>query len=214
MQQSINLNIKELVGFIYFLFLTNKCPKCEIPIEKTTGCPHMTCPCGHQFCWFCLKDYFSTANNVYSVHEPKECAFVFISKILFMSICLLGIILTFLGNDIFHQFVSYFFIGLKYILMTIFLDLIIISNVLVVNQIIQKVRYYHHYGHSNRPSNVKYFIGGLVFVDALLLVGFYFLEIYSLIFWILVIEVSVCALGALMVWLVVHSIETWFDYIC
>ena len=66
--QATSFNIKGLIGFIYFLFLTNKCPKCEIPIEKTTGCPHMTCPCGHQFCWFCLKDYYSNGNNVYSSH--------------------------------------------------------------------------------------------------------------------------------------------------
>lgn len=87
-----------IVGFVYFLFLTNKCPKCEIPIEKTTGCPHMSCPCGHQFCWYCLKDYYPSGNNIYSVHEPKECASIFISKIVFTSTCVSGIFLTLLGN--------------------------------------------------------------------------------------------------------------------
>jgi len=65
---SAGWDLKALVGFIYFVFLTNKCPRCEIPIEKSTGCPHMTCPCGHQFCWYCLKDYSASSNNLYSVH--------------------------------------------------------------------------------------------------------------------------------------------------
>jgi hypothetical protein len=96
--QAGGLDLKSLVGFVYFLFLTNKCPKCEIPIEKTTGCPHMSCPCGHQFCWYCLKDYYPAPANVYSVHEPRECAAIFISKLVFFCICVAGIFLTLLGN--------------------------------------------------------------------------------------------------------------------
>jgi hypothetical protein len=184
---SATLDLKGIIGFIYFLFLTNKCPKCEIPIEKTTGCPHMTCPCGHQFCWYCLKDYFTNSNNIYSVHDPKECAFIFISKIIFMSICLSGIVLTFLGNEIFHQFVSYFFVGLKYILLTIFVDLILISNFLVINHIIQKLRNSKIYAFDNKFSSVKFIIGALVLVDALLLILFFLLELYVLIFWIIVV---------------------------
>ncbi|XP_046371810.2 uncharacterized protein LOC124145899 [Haliotis rufescens] len=29
------------------------CPKCRWFIEKISGCPYMTCPCGAQFCWTC-----------------------------------------------------------------------------------------------------------------------------------------------------------------
>ena len=35
------------------------CPKCRRFINKNGGCPHMTCKCGHEFCWTCLRTYDS-----------------------------------------------------------------------------------------------------------------------------------------------------------
>ena len=130
-----------------------------------------------------------------------------------MGVCVGGIILTFLGNDVFHQFVSYFFVGLKYLLLTIFIDLIVISNFLVINHIVQKIRNHRIYGFENRMSNVKFLIGALAFVNILLLTIFYWLEIYTLILTIIMVEVIVAAGVALMVWMIVYSVETWFDYI-
>ena len=32
------------------------CPKCNLTIQKTGGCSHMTCSrCWHKFCWICLE---------------------------------------------------------------------------------------------------------------------------------------------------------------
>lgn len=36
---------------------TKRCPKCKEAIEKNAGCNHMTCRCGHQWCWLCLGNY-------------------------------------------------------------------------------------------------------------------------------------------------------------
>ena len=35
----------------------NRCPKCGAPIEKTSGCNHMTCRCKNEFCYYCGKNY-------------------------------------------------------------------------------------------------------------------------------------------------------------
>lgn len=37
-----------------------RCPKCSSMIERVSGCNHMTCRCGHEFCWLCSKAYTST----------------------------------------------------------------------------------------------------------------------------------------------------------
>jgi len=34
-----------------------RCPTCQVFIERTEGCNHMTCRCGHNFCYVCLADW-------------------------------------------------------------------------------------------------------------------------------------------------------------
>ncbi|OIT28843.1 putative e3 ubiquitin-protein ligase ari9, partial [Nicotiana attenuata] len=36
-----------------------KCPKCKIYVEKLDGCLHITCRCGHEFCYGCGLDHSS-----------------------------------------------------------------------------------------------------------------------------------------------------------
>jgi len=36
---------------------TKPCPKCGSAIQKNHGCMHMTCRCGHEFCWLCKGDW-------------------------------------------------------------------------------------------------------------------------------------------------------------
>ena len=41
-----------------------KCPTCQVWIEKTEGCNHMTCVCGAHICWKCMG-IFSKDTDVY-----------------------------------------------------------------------------------------------------------------------------------------------------
>jgi ariadne-1 len=47
------------------------CPKCRRPIEKSSGCNHMTCssPCHHEFCWLCLGDWRPHVAGVYKCNR-------------------------------------------------------------------------------------------------------------------------------------------------
>ena len=49
----------ELLTYFYKLNC-KKCPKCKIIIDKDNGCSHMTCRCGYDFCWYCLKRWDDT----------------------------------------------------------------------------------------------------------------------------------------------------------
>ncbi|KAI0085149.1 hypothetical protein BDY19DRAFT_997036 [Irpex rosettiformis] len=40
-----------------------RCPQCNIHIEKTEGCNHMTCRCGAHVCWICLGVF--TREDIY-----------------------------------------------------------------------------------------------------------------------------------------------------
>lgn len=37
-----------------------RCSKCRFYVEKTSGCLHITCRCGHHFCYMCGKAYDET----------------------------------------------------------------------------------------------------------------------------------------------------------
>lgn len=89
----------------FYLMMANKCPKCDIPIQKISGCPHMTCPCGHHFCWYCYKDHPSgIVKRVYPLHSIPQCAFIFLSKIILFIICCISLLITFNGNWILKYF--------------------------------------------------------------------------------------------------------------
>ena len=49
-------NSSESENLVWIIANTKMCPnvKCGRPIEKSTGCNHMTCKvCSHEFCWLC-----------------------------------------------------------------------------------------------------------------------------------------------------------------
>lgn len=49
------------------------CPKCKRPIDKDQGCMHMRCtpPCGFEFCWLCLGDWFEHSKKTGGYYACK-----------------------------------------------------------------------------------------------------------------------------------------------
>ncbi|KAK4380750.1 hypothetical protein RND71_002612 [Anisodus tanguticus] len=68
----ITRNYEEAANTNWILAFTKKCPKCDKSIEKHTGCNHMTCRCGYDFCWICLKKWGTCYNRCNRYEEKKE----------------------------------------------------------------------------------------------------------------------------------------------
>ena len=48
---------RAIQAYIWKVRNTRKCPKCRMRIQKSGGCDHMTCKCGHEICWRCGGNY-------------------------------------------------------------------------------------------------------------------------------------------------------------
>ncbi|XP_074316175.1 putative E3 ubiquitin-protein ligase ARI10 [Silene latifolia] len=48
-------NTSEAENTKWIIAYSKPCPQCMKPIEKNSGCNHMTCRCGHHFCWHCAR---------------------------------------------------------------------------------------------------------------------------------------------------------------
>ncbi|CAK9099020.1 unnamed protein product [Durusdinium trenchii] len=53
-----------------------RCPACQYPCEKEdpASCDHITCECGHEFCWLCGEDRRVIYAHDNSYHHPS-CKF-------------------------------------------------------------------------------------------------------------------------------------------
>lgn len=148
-----SLTLKSLMASFYLL-MANKCPKCDIPIQKISGCPHMTCPCGHHFCWYCYKDHPSgTLKRVYQLHSIPQCAFIFISKIVLFLICLVNLMVTFNGNWMLRYLFGILGTVFSVILRAAILDGFILLQVLFI--MMQKRRTFPRI---NKKTKIKYVV--------------------------------------------------------
>nr|XP_043616241.1 probable E3 ubiquitin-protein ligase ARI8 [Erigeron canadensis] len=67
-------NSAEAENTKWILAYTKPCPNCKKSIEKNEGCMHMTCKCGHHFCWLCLGSFggYDHACNHYEEHAKTK----------------------------------------------------------------------------------------------------------------------------------------------
>ena len=55
-------------------FNFKECPKCKRIIERIAGCPHITCPCGKQFCYNCLGNWNGYGHRCETQEEARRRA--------------------------------------------------------------------------------------------------------------------------------------------
>ena len=48
------------------------CPSCNHMVERSTGCMHMTCRCGREFCYQCGRRYSVCQSSPYECREPRR----------------------------------------------------------------------------------------------------------------------------------------------
>ncbi|PIA53345.1 hypothetical protein AQUCO_00900133v1 [Aquilegia coerulea] len=68
------VNKDESENVNWMLVYSKPSPKCKRPIEKSTGCNHMSCtpPCNYQFCWLCLRSYTNHTCNSFAERTMEE----------------------------------------------------------------------------------------------------------------------------------------------
>lgn len=106
LSRPFSLSLTPLITFIYITFMTNNCPRCDIPIDRISGCYHMTCSCSHQFCWYCLKDYKFSQTSRYKAHNQKDCLFLLLIKVIVGFFFAFSLVLAYSGNESFSLIIS------------------------------------------------------------------------------------------------------------
>ncbi|KAK8125118.1 uncharacterized protein PG998_000877, partial [Apiospora kogelbergensis] len=55
--------------------MTKSCPRCHKDVYKYTGCDHITCVCGHEWCYLCLGEYSHDRNSFLQCKHRRECRY-------------------------------------------------------------------------------------------------------------------------------------------
>ncbi|KAI1268825.1 hypothetical protein F5Y18DRAFT_372656 [Xylariaceae sp. FL1019] len=54
---------------------TKPCPGCKKNVHKFSGCDHITCFCGHEWCWLCFSPYTRDHNLFLQCNHKEECRY-------------------------------------------------------------------------------------------------------------------------------------------
>ncbi|KAI1342463.1 hypothetical protein F5Y15DRAFT_305025 [Xylariaceae sp. FL0016] len=55
--------------------ITKPCPGCDKNVNKYSGCDHITCICGHEWCWLCFATYYRDDNGFLQCKHKQECRY-------------------------------------------------------------------------------------------------------------------------------------------
>ncbi|KAI0100676.1 hypothetical protein GGR51DRAFT_349885 [Nemania sp. FL0031] len=54
---------------------TKPCPGCKKDVNKYSGCDHITCVCGHEWCWLCFAAYTRDNSNRLHCKHATSCRY-------------------------------------------------------------------------------------------------------------------------------------------
>ncbi|KAI0530420.1 hypothetical protein GGR58DRAFT_232450 [Xylaria digitata] len=54
---------------------TKPCPGCKKNVNKYSGCDHITCVCGHEWCWLCFAPYTKDEESFLRCKHAPECRY-------------------------------------------------------------------------------------------------------------------------------------------
>lgn len=161
----------------------------------------MTCSCGHEFCWYCLKDYKRTSTSRYKSHNQKDCLFLLMLKLIIVLSFAFSLALAYSGNEAFNKAISYSFKICLGILRAFAIDGAITIQLIVLNHT------------SNRRANVKRLGMFFLAMDLLALLVIYLIGDLHITLLILGISLMVAGAAGLLGIMVEYSVNTWFNYI-
>ncbi|KAI1872562.1 hypothetical protein JX265_005442 [Neoarthrinium moseri] len=55
--------------------ITKACPQCHKDVYKYSGCDHITCVCGHEWCYICLEAYYHDRNSFLRCKHKRDCEY-------------------------------------------------------------------------------------------------------------------------------------------
>jgi hypothetical protein len=161
----------------------------------------MTCSCGHEFCWYCLKNYHNVANSQYEQHNQKDCLFLLLTKIITLILFMLSILLVTNGNENFNWMMQKAWSTIIIIIRALLTDGALVGEVIVLNRM-------NHAFHPFRKILAIFLMFDLVIGLLLWFIG-------EMAYTLLIIGLSTgVALMGLGIGLIVDfSVATWFNYI-
>ncbi|KAK8056260.1 ring finger protein [Apiospora rasikravindrae] len=55
--------------------MTKSCPRCHKDVYKYSGCDHITCVCGHEWCYLCLGEYYHDQESFLQCKHKSSCRY-------------------------------------------------------------------------------------------------------------------------------------------
>ncbi|KAH8195257.1 hypothetical protein TruAng_010581 [Truncatella angustata] len=55
--------------------ITKPCPQCQKDVYKFSGCDHITCVCGHEWCYICLETYYRDRSSFLQCKHKQDCKY-------------------------------------------------------------------------------------------------------------------------------------------